>query len=136
MQVNFFNTHVQELAMKPPVHRTGSTGTHGSRCSGRFSVHDPVHFWCSRAEKPGTQQALAKKIFCKHLAFQKTSRWGFMCLNSEVACFLRIPAIPIQPQPQKRKAIAWEWDGVDIGTSAAKKPNGASHLLSGFHMCT
>ena len=53
-------------SMKPPVHRTGSTGTHGSWCSGRFPVHDPVHSWCSCAEKPSTQQALAKKKLCTY----------------------------------------------------------------------
>ena len=42
-------------------------------------------------------------IFCEHLAFQKTSRWSLMWLNPEVRCFLCI-----QPQTQKRKAVAWE----------------------------
>ena len=45
------------------------------------------------------------------------------------------PEIPTQPQPQKRKAVTWEWDGAGIDTSAAKKPNGALRWLSGFHMC-
>ena len=135
LKMTTVTSNLRETPTKPPVHRDPW-----------FPVlrKVPCSRPCALAVFPCRELRYAagsskRNLFCKYLAVQKTPRWSLMCFNPEVPCFLRTYPQRYQSSRRRRSGRPSPGNGTawtSFDTSAAKKTNGASHLLSSFHMYT